>query len=191
MSPQTTLLGLYMAQSSSHMITPPTHNLNQPPPVTTTWLYPQPTVTVTQTATTQSVSPAISQNSTIPSNPVSFPPITTAEQLATPLPTVVSTSAETLVATTRASQHVVPVSQDFSTILADLHPSQPLRFAVGSSANPAPNTARVRKFKPQRPDCLNAAEFRRMLKRTRNLAKSLEEETVEEAGDAQRTRLEP
>ncbi|KAF4394814.1 hypothetical protein F8388_015720 [Cannabis sativa] len=83
-------------------------------------------VTATQTAPTKSVSNALTQNNTVPSIPLSFPPLTTAEQLATPLPKAVSTSAEILVATAGASQHVVPVSQAFSTILADLNPSQPL-----------------------------------------------------------------
>uniref|UniRef100_A0A803QHC1 Zinc knuckle CX2CX4HX4C domain-containing protein n=1 Tax=Cannabis sativa TaxID=3483 RepID=A0A803QHC1_CANSA len=146
---------------------------------------------LTATIPSQANSPAISPNNTAPPNLPPFPPITIAEQLATPLPRPISTSPEALVATTGAPQHVVPVSQAFSTILADLNPSQPLRFAVGSSTNPAPSSSRARKFKAQRPDCLNAAEFRRMLKRTRNLAKSLKEETVEEAADAQPTRLEP
>uniref|UniRef100_A0A803PAC3 Uncharacterized protein n=1 Tax=Cannabis sativa TaxID=3483 RepID=A0A803PAC3_CANSA len=177
-------MGLHTTLSSPHF------NLNHSPPTTTIWPSNQP-VAATTTTVPQANSPAISPNNTAPPNLPPFPPVTMVEQLATPLPRPISTSAEALVATTGAPQHVVPVSQAFSTILADLHPSQPLRFAVGSFANPAPSSSRVRKFKPQRPDCLNAAEFRRMLKRTRNLAKSLEEEAVEEAGDAQRTRLEP
>uniref|UniRef100_A0A803P3A5 Endonuclease/exonuclease/phosphatase domain-containing protein n=1 Tax=Cannabis sativa TaxID=3483 RepID=A0A803P3A5_CANSA len=175
--PQTTLMGLHANLSSPHF------NLNHSPPTTTFWPAHQ-TVTAAATMASRAQSPAVSPNITAPSHLPTFPPITTAEQLATPLPRPISTTAEALVATTGASQHVVPVSQAFSTILSDLNPAQPPRFAVGSSTNPTPSSTRVRKFKPQRPDCLNAAEFRRMLKRTCNLAKSLEDETVEEAGDA-------
>uniref|UniRef100_A0A803Q8S4 Zinc knuckle CX2CX4HX4C domain-containing protein n=1 Tax=Cannabis sativa TaxID=3483 RepID=A0A803Q8S4_CANSA len=182
--PQTTLMGLHTTLPSPHF------NLNHSPPTTTIWPSNQHVAAPTNFAP-QANSPVPSPNNTAPSNLPPFPTVTVAEQLATSLPRPISTSAEALVATTGAPQHVVPVSQAFSTILADLHPSQPLRFAVGSSANTAPSSSRIRKFKPQRPDCLNAAEFRRMLKCTRNLAKSLDEETVEEAGDAQRTRLEP
>uniref|UniRef100_A0A803QD91 DUF4283 domain-containing protein n=1 Tax=Cannabis sativa TaxID=3483 RepID=A0A803QD91_CANSA len=151
--PQTTLMGLYNAQSSPHI------NLNHSPPNTTIWPYTQPVVATTTTTASHTSSPAISSNNLISPHSQPLPPITTAEQLAAPLPRALSTSAETLVATTAAPQHVVSVSQDFSTILADLHPSQPLCFVVGSSANPAPSSSRVRKFKPQCPDCLNAAEF--------------------------------
>uniref|UniRef100_A0A803Q1S8 Zinc knuckle CX2CX4HX4C domain-containing protein n=1 Tax=Cannabis sativa TaxID=3483 RepID=A0A803Q1S8_CANSA len=182
--PQTTLMGLHTTNPS------PTFNLNHSPPTTTIWQSNQHVATPTNLAP-QARSPVPPPNTTTPSTLPPFPTVTVAEQLATSLPRPLTTSAEALVATTGTPQHVVPVSQAFSTILADLHPSQPLRFAVGSSANTAPSSSRVRKFKPQRPDCLNAAEFRRMLKRTRNLAKSLDEESVDEAGDAQRTRLEP
>ncbi|KAF4358373.1 hypothetical protein G4B88_017250 [Cannabis sativa] len=130
--PQTTLMGLHTTLSSPHF------NLNHSPPTTTIWPSNQP-VAATTTIDQQANSPAISPNNTAPPNLPPFPPVTIAEQLATPLPRPISTSAEALAATTGAPQHVVPVSQAFSTILADLHPSQPLRFAVGSSANPAPN----------------------------------------------------
>ncbi|KAF4382112.1 hypothetical protein F8388_001257 [Cannabis sativa] len=91
--PQNTPLGFYMAHSSSNVI-----------------------------AHTKGASNVLSQSNTIPSIPLPFPPITTTEQLATPLPMDVSTSADTIVATNGASQHVVPVSQAFSTILAYLNP---------------------------------------------------------------------
>uniref|UniRef100_A0A803PPW0 Uncharacterized protein n=1 Tax=Cannabis sativa TaxID=3483 RepID=A0A803PPW0_CANSA len=136
-------MGLHTTHSSPHL------NLNHSPPTTTIWAYTQPVVAATTTIASQTISPAISPNNIVPPNQLPFPPITIAEQLAAPLPRAISTSAETLVATTGASHHVVPVSQAFSTILADLHPSQPLRFVVGSSANPAPSSSRVRKFKPQ------------------------------------------
>uniref|UniRef100_A0A803QD77 Zinc knuckle CX2CX4HX4C domain-containing protein n=1 Tax=Cannabis sativa TaxID=3483 RepID=A0A803QD77_CANSA len=150
--PQTTLMGLYNAQSSPHI------NLNHSPPNTTIWPYTQPVVATTTTTASHTSSPAISSNNLISPHSQPLPPITTAEQLAAPLP-LASHFYETLVALLLAPQHVVSVSQDFSTILADLHPSQPLCFVVGSSANPAPSSSRVRKFKPQCPDCLNAAEF--------------------------------
>ncbi|KAF4385040.1 hypothetical protein G4B88_017841 [Cannabis sativa] len=105
--PQTTPLGFYMAHSSSNVVTSHTHNLNQPPLTTTTWLYPQTSVTATQTAHTKGASNVLCQSNTIPSIPLPFPPITTAEQLATPLPMDVSTSADTIVATNGASQHVL------------------------------------------------------------------------------------
>ncbi|KAF4391818.1 hypothetical protein F8388_017413 [Cannabis sativa] len=135
--PQTTLMGLYNAQSSPHI------NLNHSPTNTTIWPYTQPVVTTTTTTASHIDSPTISSNNLISPHSQPFSPITTAEQLAAPLPRALSTSAETLMATTAAPQHVVPVSQAFSTILADLHSSQPLRFAVGSSANPAPSSSRT------------------------------------------------
>uniref|UniRef100_A0A803PSQ2 Zinc knuckle CX2CX4HX4C domain-containing protein n=1 Tax=Cannabis sativa TaxID=3483 RepID=A0A803PSQ2_CANSA len=189
--PQTTPMGFYMAHSSPNVLTSHTHNLNQPTLPTTTWLYPPAPVTATQTAHTQGESNFLTQTNTIPTSSSPSPPITTTEQLTIPLPKAISTSAETIVATNGAPQHVVPVSQAFSTILADLNLIQPLRFVIGAPSNPAPTTSGIRKNRPKRTDCLNAAEFRKMLKRTHNLSKSLDEETVEEAGDAHRTRLEP
>ncbi|KAF4369729.1 hypothetical protein G4B88_022127 [Cannabis sativa] len=141
--PQTTLMGLHTTLPSPHF------NLNHSPPTTTIWPSNQHVAAPTNFAP-QANSPVPSPNNTAPSNLPPFPTVTVAEQLATSLPRPISTSAEALVATTGAPQHVVPVSQAFSTILADLHPSQPLRFAVGSSANTAPSSSRIRKFKPQR-----------------------------------------
>uniref|UniRef100_A0A803NKF4 DUF4283 domain-containing protein n=1 Tax=Cannabis sativa TaxID=3483 RepID=A0A803NKF4_CANSA len=188
---QTTPLGFYMAHSSSNVLTSHTPNLNQPPLSTSTWLYTQATATATQHANTQGASKFLTQSNTIPTTSFPSPSITTVEQLTIPLPTAIPTSAETIMATNGAPQHVVPVSQAFSTILADLNSSHPLQFALGATSYLAPTAFGIRKLRPKRPDCLNAAEFRRMLKRTRNLAKSLDEKTVEEAGDAQRIRLEP
>ncbi|KAF4390039.1 hypothetical protein F8388_002981 [Cannabis sativa] len=141
--PQTTLMGLHANLSSPHF------NLNHSPPTTTFWPAHQ-TVAAAATMASRAQSPAVSPNITAPSHLPTFPPITTAEQLATPLLRPISTTAEALVATTGVSQHVVQISQAFSTILSDLNPAQPPRFAVGSSTNPTPSSTRVRKFKPQR-----------------------------------------
>ncbi|KAF4351647.1 hypothetical protein G4B88_025093 [Cannabis sativa] len=143
--PQTTLMGLHTTNPS------PTFNLNHSPPTTTIWQSNQHVAASTNLAP-QAHSPVPPPNNTTPSTLPPFPTVTVAEQLATSLPRPITTSAEALVATTGTPQHVVPVSQAFSTILADLHPSQPLRFAVGSSAITAPSSSRVWKFKPQRPD---------------------------------------
>uniref|UniRef100_A0A803NNI9 DUF4283 domain-containing protein n=1 Tax=Cannabis sativa TaxID=3483 RepID=A0A803NNI9_CANSA len=90
-----------------------------------------------------------------------------------------------------ATGHTVPVSQAFATIMADLNANQPLTFAVGSSSSPATASTSGRRYKPKRPPSINEIEFRKMLKRTRDLARSLDEGYIDEAGAAQRTRQEP
>uniref|UniRef100_A0A803PJY5 DUF4283 domain-containing protein n=1 Tax=Cannabis sativa TaxID=3483 RepID=A0A803PJY5_CANSA len=90
-----------------------------------------------------------------------------------------------------ATGYTVPVSQAFATIMADLNANQPLHFAVGSSSSPATASTSGRRYKPKRPPSINEIEFRKMLKRTRDLARSLDEGYIDEAGAAQRTRQEP
>ncbi|KAM6560573.1 hypothetical protein CsatA_029812 [Cannabis sativa] len=133
---QTTPLGFYMAHSSSNVLTSHTPNLNQPPLSTSTWLYTQATATATQHAHTQGASNFLTQSNTIPTTSFPSPSITTVEQLTIPLPTAIPTSAETIMATNGAPQHVVPVSHAFSTILADLNSSHPLQFALGATSDP-------------------------------------------------------
>ncbi|KAF4394142.1 hypothetical protein G4B88_000653, partial [Cannabis sativa] len=157
--PQTTPLGFYMAHSSSNVINSPIPKLNQPPLITTTWPPAHTTTAEAPHAHTQGISNFPTQSTHLSTISLPSQTVTTAEQLPTPMPMTVPTLVETLVPTVGASHHVVPVSQAFSTILADLNSSQPLRFTPGALSSPATSGSGKRKrLKPKRPDCRNAAE---------------------------------
>uniref|UniRef100_A0A803NMS3 Uncharacterized protein n=1 Tax=Cannabis sativa TaxID=3483 RepID=A0A803NMS3_CANSA len=163
--PQTTSIGFYMASSSHNALPPHSQDLNHPAIPTSLWAHhftsaPPTVVAPSLDIPTSLHHPQTTKNNTVPSSPV-----TTAEQ---PLPKPTSTTYGCYYLTS----------------------TQPLYFAIGSTTTPAPTSTTTRKVKLKRPNCLNAKEFRKMLKRTQNLAKALNEGQVEEAGDAQRTRLE-
>uniref|UniRef100_A0A803P401 Zinc knuckle CX2CX4HX4C domain-containing protein n=1 Tax=Cannabis sativa TaxID=3483 RepID=A0A803P401_CANSA len=116
--------------------------------------------------------------------------ISAPEQVVAPATISVAPMVATTV-TSEATGHTVPVSQAFATIMADLNPSQPLQFTIGSSSSPATASTSTRRYRPKRHESANEIEFRKMLKRTRELARSLDEGYIEEAGAAQRTRRVP
>uniref|UniRef100_A0A803QM48 Reverse transcriptase domain-containing protein n=1 Tax=Cannabis sativa TaxID=3483 RepID=A0A803QM48_CANSA len=176
--PHTTSLGFSMASSSPNIFPQQPHDLNQP-----TILNPLTSGLNTAITLSSGFHMSLHQHTTTNLNPNHSAPVTTAEQLQASFPKASLTTAATVVATSCDNHHVIPVSQAFSTILADLNPTQPPRFAIGTTSASTPKTNLSRKAKLDRPDCLNAEEFRKMLKRTRNLAKALEDGQVEEAGN--------
>uniref|UniRef100_A0A803QDJ2 Uncharacterized protein n=1 Tax=Cannabis sativa TaxID=3483 RepID=A0A803QDJ2_CANSA len=91
------------------------------------------------------------------------------EQIATSNPIAASPIITSTMNTTDTASYTVPVSQAFATIMADLNANQPLHFAIGSSSSPATASPSVHRYKPKRLPSINEIEFRKMLKRTRDL----------------------
>ncbi|KAF4402847.1 hypothetical protein G4B88_010299 [Cannabis sativa] len=157
--PHTTSLGFYMASSSPNIFPQQPHDLNQPAIL-------NPLTSGLNTAITLSSGfhMSLHQHTTTNLNPNHSAPVTTAEQLQASFPKASLTAAATVVATSCDNHHVIPISQAFSTILADLNPTQPPRFAIGTTSASTPKTNLSRKAKLDRPDGLNAEELIKLTK---------------------------
>ncbi|KAF4388064.1 hypothetical protein F8388_014747 [Cannabis sativa] len=84
--------------------------------------------------------------------------ISAPEQVVAPATISVAPMVATTV-TSEATGHTVPVSQAFATIMADLNPSQPLQFTIGSSSSPATASTSTRRYRPKRHESANEIEL--------------------------------
>ncbi|KAF4355063.1 hypothetical protein F8388_022315 [Cannabis sativa] len=131
-----------MTTSSPNILPQQPHDLNQP-----TIPSPSPPNSGFTTAITSSSSFHMSPHHHISPN-INInhsAPVTTAEQLQASIPKASFTTTATVVATSYDNHHVIPVSQAFSTILADLNPTQPPQFAIGTASASTPKTNLSRK----------------------------------------------